>query len=164
MNTCKHCGNELPRGYLRCDCEKAKLEKQEEENIKYQEIMSKAIKLKYNDEQVLNMEMLFSDDYSHNEGYFSDWEEFFEDWHDNHTEADEKPKYVWGTECQTISIDAYDIAERACEELHEDAFDNVSDIDDLEEFLDDWCSKQTGTSTYYPNYKMLIEIPWELDD
>jgi len=59
-----------------------------------------------------------------------------------------------------LSLDADYIVEYACEELHEDAFDSISyeDIKELQRYLDEWCSKQTGTRTYYPSYDKYVRV------
>ena len=59
-----------------------------------------------------------------------------------------------------LSLDANYIIEYACEELHEDAFDSISyeDIKELQKFLDEWCSRQTGTKTYYPSYDKYVKV------
>lgn len=63
---------------------------------------------------------------------------------------------------EKIKIDAYDIVRDACEDLHEDAMDNISyeDITRLQNFLDEWCKEQTGTTTYYPCYEQYVLINW----
>ena len=58
-------------------------------------------------------------------------------------------------------MDADSIIENACEELYEDARDNISDEKELQEFLDKWCEKQTGTTTYYPCYKEYVRVQKE---
>ena len=73
----------------------------------------------------------------------------------------ERPEYVWGTSCTQISMDADTIIEQATDELWEGARDNC-DCKGLQELLDKWCSEQSGTSTYYVNYKYAIKIPWEI--
>ena len=61
-------------------------------------------------------------------------------------------------------MDADDIVSSACEDLHEDAMDAISesDIQELQYILDDWCKKQVGgTTTYYPRYKQYVRVPRE---
>lgn len=50
----------------------------------------------------------------------------------------------------------------ACEELHDDAYENIDDIDELQKYLDTWCDKQSGTTTYYPCYRMYVEVTKDL--
>lgn len=59
-----------------------------------------------------------------------------------------------------MNMDAEDIIANACEELHEDAYENISqsDIGELQSYLDEWCKKQTGTNTYYPCYKEYVKV------
>ena len=67
------------------------------------------------------------------------------------------PNFYFG---RIMSIDADWIIENACEELHEDARDSIGSKDEkeLQKFLDKWCDKQTGTTTYYPCYKDYVSV------
>ena len=58
---------------------------------------------------------------------------------------------------------ADDLIERACEDLHEDARDQISraDINELQGFLDIWAKKQSGTETYTCDPRYAIRIPWQ---
>jgi len=54
-----------------------------------------------------------------------------------------------------LSIDASDILEDACSDLHEDAMDNISveDEKELQLLLDKWCEdNKQGTTTYYADF------------
>ncbi len=57
-------------------------------------------------------------------------------------------------------MDADNIIESACEELHDNTEDNISykDRKDLKVLLGNWCKKQTGTTTLYPNYKKYVRV------
>lgn len=70
------------------------------------------------------------------------------------------PDVLWLTDHVDISMDAEQIIENACEELHEDACENISSDDkiELQDMLDEWCNKQTGTKTVYPNYKKYVRV------
>lgn len=126
-------------------------------------ILDKAIKLKHDDPIALKFGMMFSESYPHNEGYFSEWEEFFEEWEANEfKDVFDRPQYVWGTVVCKINLDAENILQWACDDLHEDAYDNLVDVDELQEFLNKWAEKQTGTETYYESSTYAIEIPWHL--
>jgi len=113
----------------------------------------KAIKANYEEVPDDHKEMLFSESYSYNEGYFSDIEELIDDCNDNNVGI---PEYVWSTTKDIISIDAGNVIEQACEELHEDAYSNIVDEQELQDFLDKWCDKQSGTDTFTVNYKYTI--------
>src|SRR5690606_3086140 len=106
------------------------------------------------------MEMYYFDSYPYNNGYFSECEDFIEWWTDNHNEDEVKPLYVWGTVPTYITIDAHSIVESACDELHEEAFENITDLEELQTYLDAWTDKQKGTTTYYADKKYAIKIPW----
>ena len=117
--------------------------------------LSKAIKAEYKDVPLEHKEMLYSEKYDYNEGYFTDVGEFIDYCKDNDIEV---PKYVWSTTKIGLSIDAGSVIESACDDLHEDAYQNITDEKGLQEFLDAWCAKQTGTDTYTADYKYAITI------
>ena len=120
-----------------------------------QKRLEKAIKVKYEDALDEIKEMLYSDVYPYNEGYFTDIGDFVEYCTDNNIPV---PSYVWATQKTSLSMDAGSIIENACDELHEDATDNIDGEKELQEFLDTWCAKQSGTDTYTVDYKYAIEI------
>lgn len=160
INLCEHCNAELPRGKSRCECETSKALYAREQHEKKQTVWNKAIKIKADDEIAKSMGMYYFDGYPYNEGYFSDFDEFFEWWEDNHESDDERPQYVWGTDCTRLILDADSILENATEDLHEEAFNRIEDKEELQAFLEAWCAKQKGTTTYYSTQKYAIEIPW----
>jgi len=163
LQVCPHCREPLTKRKYRCECEGAKAErcciKREKEAI----TLKKAIKLSADNEIAKSMGMLFSEEYGYNEGYFSDWESFFDYWDSHNSNEDKRPEYVWGTDKYLIRVDADDIVERATEDLWEDAADQISksDIEELQTFLDKWCSNQLGTTTYTYTHEYAIKIPWE---
>jgi len=65
---------------------------------------------------------------------------------------------LYGTSKTIIGIDAYSVIESACEELHEDAI-GACDHESLQKLIDEWCLKQTGTATYYPDTKVGVIVP-----
>ena len=74
-------------------------------------------------------------------------------------DGDERPVRLWVTSVEKISVDATNVIENACSDLHEDAYERC-DEGSLQKLLDDWCKEQTGTTTYYPCYKQYVEINW----
>ena len=130
-----------------------------EESRKEIDRLNKANKIE--DKDVFNKyTMLYSNTYPYNEGYFADWDSFFDAWEG---EEENRPKYVWATTSIELSMDGYSIITSACEELWEGALNSISskDIVEFEEFIQNWCKKQTGTTTYYVNYNTAVKIPWE---
>ena len=134
----------------------------ETEKEKNQKKLETAHKLFWDkdEEKIKEFNCFYSDDYSYNDGYFYEFEEFLDSMDD--INEDTKPQFVWGTSEEQIEIDVDSILENACEDLHEDALSNISQNDylELKNFLEQWCKKQTGTTTFYPNYNYAIEIPW----
>ena len=108
--------------------------------------------------------------------YFTDEDEFVEYYWQNYLDGSggcnnfdeyfeyEIPKVLWNCEEVKISMDADSIIENACEELHEDARDNISNEKELQDFLNKWCAKQAGTATYYPCYKEYVRVKKEWFD
>lgn len=99
--------------------------------------------------------MLYSDSYSYNEGYFNDIDELIDHCEDV---GEIVPDYVWSTREVRLTMDASDIVDSACEELHESARDYIANEDILQSFLDDWCKNQYGVSTYCVDYKYMIRV------
>lgn len=105
--------------------------------------------------------MAQSDFYSHNEGYFSCWEDFFDSWNEDREEFTEKPLYVWGTEEVEMSFDASSIVSNACEDMYEDAYDIGADaVAEMQRYLNEWKEKY-GRTSYLLTTKHAIRIPWE---
>ena len=161
IQLCEYCGKPLPKGRLKCDCEQQKAIDDEERRIKYQETIAKA--------KEITVEDLHEDTWLYDEqtdDYFSDIDYFVDTYKDNEdfeTEEqmlDNLPPVLWLCKSVNIAIDAYSIIESACEELHEDAIDSISDKDkdELQILLDAWCSKQTGTKTAYLCYKEYVRV------
>lgn len=161
VRRCKLCGEIMQRGYLKHDCEQQKAIDRKLCEEKKAEAFEKAPLLPEDKES--EFEYFFSEYYSSNNGYFSEWDEFFDDWYECHSENEIRPEYVWVTESEEMHIDAHDIVESATENLYEDAYDDVSneEIKRLQAFLDDW-TKTCGVSrTYYESHKYKVRIPWE---
>jgi len=161
IKKCEYCGKILSKGRLKCDCEKQRDIDEKEKRIKYQEMISRATEVDLKDVR--------SDTWLYDEqtnDYFSDVDCFVDAYKDNEEFADYKemienlPEVLWLCDSVDISMDADSIIESVCEELHEDAEDNISGKDrkELQELLDNWCKKQTGTTTLYPNYKKYVRV------
>ncbi len=161
IKKCEYCGKILPKGRLKCDCEKQREIDEKERRIKYQEAINKANEVDLKD--------IGSDTWLYDErtnDYFSDVDHFVNAYKDNEEFANANemfenlPEVLWLCDNVDISMDADSIIESACKELHEDAEDNISgqDREELQELLDNWCKKQTGTTTLYPNYKKYVRV------
>ena len=176
VDACRFCGKEYSTlgGYRRnlC-CEGAKIEneldkhKERLEHLKKQEerittLFNKAEKITIKEAKDRGIEVLFNEDAEH---YMSISEAF--DHFDNELDdelSDNRVKWLFATKQIKMSIDADDIVDSACEELHEDARDWISkqDIEELQGFLDNWCEKQTGTISYEPDYKVVVILGEEV--
>lgn len=154
---CPYCGQPYKnQAYLHCDCEEQKKVDEEERIKKWNEKVSKAVLV---DEKDVDT-MLYCEEF---DKYYDTVDDFVNDYVCNHKEdGNERPVRLWVTSVETISIDAYDIVRDACEDLHEDAMDNISseDFTRLQNFLDEWCKDQAGTTTYYPCYEQYVLINW----
>ena len=169
IKICKYCGKPLPKHTNRCSCDGYREQEAEEKRIKYQETIEKAKEIELKDAS----EYIYDEE---SEQYFSDEFSFVDHWlylyqegdHDcsNFDEYFEKyiPKVLWNCEEVKISMDADSIIDNACDELHEDARENISDEKELQEFLDKWCAKQGGTTSYYPCYREYVRVQKEWFD
>lgn len=161
VHRCILCGQIMPRGRLKHDCEqqreidRAELAKKEAEEWQKAPIAPKEV-----EEACF---CLYSEYYPHNEGYFCDWDEFFESWAEEHEPDDKRPEFVWITKSEKMRIDAYSIVESATDDLYEDAMDNIStgSIKELQDYLDKWCDNCGVGNIYYENHKYKVRIPWE---
>lgn len=159
---CKLCGEVIQRGYTKHDCKQQRAIDEKLREQKKREEFEKAPLLPKKKQK--DYEYFFSEEYTHDNGYFNDWEEFFDDWENEHEEyGDVRPKYVWVTEPVEMSINAESIAEQATEDLYEDAYDDISDgeIKRLQEILDHWAKTCGVSTTYYESHKYKVRIPWE---
>lgn len=170
VKLCEYCGKQLPKGRLKCDCEQQKEKDEEEKRIKYQETIDKATEIELKDTSYYIYD-------EQSDKYFTDEDEFVEYYWDLYLNKEKEhgynfddyfekyiPKVLWNCEETKISMDADSIIDNACEELHEDARDNISDEKELQEFLDKWCAKQSGTTTYYPCYRECVKVQKEWFD
>lgn len=162
IRLCQYCGKQIRKGSIDyCDCEQYKVKEEEEKRIKYQEKISRAEEVNIED---VDSDMWFydeqTDDYFFNIDYFVDAYKDFDEYESNEEMINNLPEVLWLTDPVDISMDADQIIENACEELHEDAYENISDKDrkELQDMLDEWCNKQTGTRTVYPNYKKYVRV------
>ena len=161
IRLCAYCGKPLPRCTSRCDRKQYKAKEEEEKRIKYQEKISKAEEVNIKD---INLDIWFydeqTDDYFSDIDYFVDAYKDFDEYKSDEEMLDNLPEVLWLTDHMDISMDADQIIESACEELHEDASENISGEDrkELQDMLDEWCKKQTGTRTVYPNYKKYVRV------
>ena len=151
QNKCLHCGKILDKNSSQCNCEGVKQEHLKERHDKDLETWNKAKKISL-EEACEKYTML----YIHEHDKYINVEDFEEWIYDKGYEEDEvKSLKVYGTFMIDLSIDAYDIIENACSDLHEDAMDNISDEDqkELQILLDQWCeNNKQGTTTYYADF------------
>ena len=141
ISLCQYCGKQIQKGYIdRCNCEKYKAKEEEKNRITYQKMITRADEI---DIKNINSDMWFYDEQTGD--YFSDVESFVDAYRDfDEYEADEEmmnnlPEVLWLCDTVDISMDADYIIDSACEELHEDARDNISTDDkkELQDMLDE---------------------------
>ncbi|MGJ0846524.1 hypothetical protein ACR77J_07540 [Tissierella praeacuta] len=149
---CRFCGELLPRGYMKCDCEGYKKHEEEKYIKAEQERFEKAKKISYEDYIKQFPDYMI---YDVNSGrYYSDFEDLEEQ-----CKWDEAPlpKYVYGTHKMSICLDVDSIIESACDELHEGAMYDLNGEDELSSAIDDFNLKnERNTATYYPDYSLAI--------
>jgi len=160
QSKCFHCGTILDRQHYQCDCEKTKYERIKERYEKDLEIWNKAKKISLA-EAIKEYTMLYIDDHDEfvNSDELEEWLAERED--ENLQPVDRKYLRIYGTQSLDLSMDASSIIEDACSDLHEDAMDNISDKDqeELQTLLNQWCeNNKSGTTTYYANFKVGIEL------
>lgn len=152
---CEFCGEPYKQpGYRHCDCEGFKKADEEKSIKKWEETFTKAKEVQESEVTTY----LYCEEF---DSYYSEVDDFFEEYEREYSDEEiyTKPELLWVCDVAEMSIDAADVAENACNDLHEDAYENC-DKDSLQKLLDDWCKKQSGTTTYYPCYKEYVIIDW----
>lgn len=163
VNRCKLCGEIMRRGWLKHDCEQQKALDRAESDRKEAEQFEKAPIAP--PEVVKDCHVFYSDYFGQNEGFFEDWDTFFDEWWDEakDEECPVRPEYVWITEPEEFHIDARDICENATQDLYEDAYEDIADknFERLQNFLDEWCKTCGVGTSYRVSHKYKVRIPWE---
>ena len=162
---CKYCGKQIQKNYIdTCDCEPYKEKQEEEKRIQYQQKIDQA--------QEMDVKEIASNTWLYDEqtnNYFPDIKSFIDSYKDYNEYKTEKemwknlPEVLWLCDHVDLSMDAASMIDYACEELHEDARNQISseDENELQKFLDSWCKKQSGTKTFYPNDKKYVPVKKE---
>ena len=162
VNRCKYCGKIIPRYRIKCDCptskdvEWAAILKKDQETLDKAEVVPEE-----------NFEMFYIEHFNcGDDGYFSEWQELFDAYEEALFDGEvitNLPLFVYGTQPVEMTMDAYSIVESATEDLYEDAFDMVTgeEIKELQEYLDSWCKHCSVGTTYYPDKRYKVRIPWE---
>ena len=162
VKRCRFCGKIIPKHRLKCDCK----EQQDLDELEYKRRESEKIERipELSDDELLGMEYMYSDYYPYDNGFFSDWDDFFSEYFDNLEidYNDDRPLYVFPTKPVEMRIDAESIVDNALEDMYEDARDYISDkaIEELQEYLDKWCAKCGVGLSYECDKSHKIRIPW----
>lgn len=156
---CEFCGILLTRGSTQCKCEGSKDKEFERYRQKEQEAWDKAEKIPLK-HALETYGMLYIKDYDE----FVSTDSFYE-WLetklDDNEDFDKTTLKIYGTTEHSLSIDASSVIEDACEELHEDAMDDISKekISELQNFINKWCVEvEKGTITYYADERKGVII------
>lgn len=151
VNICSECGKTYRGSCVTPTCEETRKSRFESERFE------KAHKYKCLEDVPENLKgMLYSDVYKYDNGYFTQLEDLYDFCTVHNVEV---PNYVWCTTKSVLSLDASDILDMYCEDLHESAKENIStaDIKELQDYLTKWCEKQsTSTETYYTDYAHVL--------
>lgn len=151
---CPYCGKPYKQqSYLHCDCD-GQIQADREKKVKeWKKIVENAVEVKESEVTT----MLYCEE---NGEFYDCADDFFDDymWHEDEFEV--RPVRLWVTTEESIHMDADNIIEDACSDLHEDASEQC-DAKELQKLLDEWCDKQTGTGTYYPDYKKYVILNWK---
>lgn len=167
VKRCHLCNKIIPKYKSKCNCE----QQREIDRIERKKRLAAELSLapEATPDILKKSAYFYSDDYGVNDGYFDEWDDFFDYWYDAHFDSDDnpenRPKYVWTTEPVDLKLWARDIVSAATEDLYEDAYDSISSkkLDELQKYLDKWCViSGCGTTYYQGDYK--VKIPWEYYD
>ena len=156
---CKLCGEIMPRGCLKHDCQKQKDINQIEWDFKRSERLHKATKLtpeKY--EERYPNHMVY-----HNDNYYSDVYDLLESlWASNEYSEEGLPEFCLGTLKETMRLDAENIITQAQDDVGiEDYEFDPKGVQGLSAFLASW-NTQYGRDYYFPNEDVVILIPEDI--
>lgn len=158
VKRCRNCGELLPVYRLKCSCAQQQAKDKAEKQRKWKEKID-SLRVA-SPEEVDENRCFYSEAFPYNEGYFADFHEFFDAWEEGDP-GRERPEYCFGTDKIEFHIDADQIVENACEDLYEEAYENVSNIDALQKSIDKWAKKNGPGSTYVYHTRYKVRIPWE---
>lgn len=91
------------------------------------------------------------------EGYFSDTDDLRQSCEDYDVPV---PAYCWPCTSAPLRLDPESLLERAVDDMHEDAADQIVDADGLCEFIEAWNAKQTCVS-WYPDMSRVVVLDRE---
>lgn len=163
IKVCEYCGKQIQRSSIdSCNCDQYKAKQELKKRIKYRAKINKATEIKL--KEVNNADTYFYDDKT--DDYFAtivdfvDAYKYMEDFESDEDMMNNLPEVLWFCNSKDIYIDANSIVEQACEDLHEDAFENIfeTDLKELQNILNEWCKKQTGTRTLFPDYSRYVKV------
>ncbi|QLY77833.1 hypothetical protein [Clostridium intestinale] len=150
QHKCIHCGKILDRSSRKCDCDGYKKEQQEEEEIKLNEAIKNAKKIKFADY----------------EGYLvidervMDKEDFEDCLYCKIQSGDEYPIFMFGTErTHVMAINFSEIISDSCEDGYEDMSDTLDyqGVEEIQTLIDQWIEKQGDRNyCYYENNKIIV--------
>ena len=159
VTPCKYCGK-INKMYIdpsaHCDCDESR-------RIRARKAYQDRLK-RYDDAKFVPLD----DAEKYGMVYLADHDEYvevddLEGWiEDRSDDEDFEIGHVYATTTLELQLDAQDIVESACDEMHEDAMDSIGvvAIKELQELLDKWLVENTrGVKTYYPDFKIAIELP-----
>ncbi|HRH31971.1 MAG TPA: hypothetical protein PLK06_01470 [bacterium] len=140
------CGGRIVGSWASCkDCRDRK------EAAKKHELFANAVKLTEWEGPI------YVDGVTHNEGFFENVEEYLDllVWN-----ADlEIPDFVWVCDSMPMNLlSASEIAENACEDLFEDAADQVKGLEDLQSALDEFFDVNSSLVGWHPNHKKCLVL------
>lgn len=169
IRICNYCGKELPRFRNICDCDYCqKLEANRIAELR-NKTMNKA-SLVDNPELLKDVVYFYSEEHTDNDGYFQEWDEFFDKWYEHeeetkHRDGINRPMYVYLTKPLHFSIDADNVITDAIdnEDYYEDAYYSISNekTKELQKLLDEWCKDCGVGITYIIDYSHKTSIPWD---
>lgn len=161
VQICELCGGIIQHGYYKHDCKQQKILDEKERKQREEKEFLEAELLPKDKEKCY--EYYYSSLYTKDNGLFDNWNDFFENWYNNHDDCEVRPEYVWVTDIIQMYMDAKEIVRYTTDDLYEDAIEDISDKDirKLQEMLDKWVDNCGINRTYCESHRYKVKIPWE---
>lgn len=144
--TCRFCEQVLKPGQV-CTCLDAVESRTELHHKTHESRWAQAKKMPWSEAK-----MKFKWVYIESEGRFEEVETLEANLVEHHLKF---PMWVYGTTQMELTLDARNIVEEGCNELHEEATNSISStqMEQLQFFLENWCDNvKDSTRTYFPDY------------
>lgn len=101
---------------------------------------------------------VFVEGLGYNDGYFRSMDDLLDYLEDEVEEV--RPERAYCCQEQPLQrLNSSDIAERICDDMYEDAYEDLNGLKELDIALEKFFDANAGMKSYYPDYKRCVLVP-----